>query len=299
MYKVWTDRDLPFLNHAMKAYRRLEGMNLTYEILGHVVDGDGTIVGIMTEPMKGRPLELHDESLVFDSLKRLIDIGWILDFPWSMLVTDKGELRISAMHNVVELPKNAEERQKKISDVEKFFREHVFTRFKSPSERFGGSITRAKLCIPVQVLVPQANPEKILKGSNDWVVEPFKWRYPTEILKLSRRPQRLLEADENDDSRSGGGDRSRSAKKHRDPFYSKQKRLPRSSGEAPRRCLSIPAEVSPLVPPEDTENFLPRCSSLPSPDMGGVPSWMQSHGDWLQLAMAPMRVEIVGPDMTW
>lgn len=82
VYKVWMQRDLPFLNRAMKAYRRLQDTNLTYDLIGHLIDDHDSIVGLVTEPMLGRTITLHDASLVFSALRRLNSFGYILDTPW-------------------------------------------------------------------------------------------------------------------------------------------------------------------------------------------------------------------------
>lgn len=307
------DRDMHFLDRAMKAYRRLQGMNLTYDVLGHVADDDGNIVGIMTEPMLGRRIELHDAKLVYDSMQKLSEIGWILDAPHdgSVLVTDAGELRITAMHNVLELSKDPKEREKQIKRREAFCFEYVFMGMKNqcPSQRIP-SATRGKLTYGVKVMVPQSDPEKILKGSADWIVEKFVDQFvadAVEILKLVRSGgvKRLLEADSSDEEGESriwtGNGRRRPTKKLRSHVHARQRPPLKPSWftryETPLPTLPVAEDDLPLMPPPITDvwgsNVLHTPPSPPtiSPRVSNVPSWIRD-GPWLELATSS-RFEVV------
>ncbi|KAF8181079.1 hypothetical protein BJ912DRAFT_980282 [Pholiota molesta] len=56
------------LDRAMRAYRVLEGMDLTYEVYGHLLRGDGTVIGLVTEAAKGRMIKLSDRQLIYSAI---------------------------------------------------------------------------------------------------------------------------------------------------------------------------------------------------------------------------------------
>jgi hypothetical protein len=51
------------IDKVTRGYRILEGLDLTYEFRAHVVR-DGQIVGMLTEPAEGRPVEFRDRAKV-------------------------------------------------------------------------------------------------------------------------------------------------------------------------------------------------------------------------------------------
>ncbi|KAF9448410.1 hypothetical protein P691DRAFT_775417 [Macrolepiota fuliginosa MF-IS2] len=292
VYKVWMDDDVDFLDRAMKAYRRLQDMNMTFDMLAHVVDDDDNIVGIMTEPMEGRCIEPHDWKLVFDSMRKLNDIGWILDAPHggAMLVTNNGELRITAVHNVIELPKDSQKREERIRDREQFLAENVFMGMKNqcPSPKVVPGV-RAKFSFGVKVMVPLSDPEKLLKGtSGKWIVEAVSSADHVgnvESLKL-KRP---LEVDNGDEEGEGRrekrGREDRPTKKSRILIVSRQGwPLQPERHETPLPPYVSEEEDLPLVPPsiggvcgDNTTYPPPRVKSLK------VASWIPD--DLLCLAL--------------
>ncbi|RDB17607.1 hypothetical protein Hypma_001101 [Hypsizygus marmoreus] len=53
------------------AYWALQGLDITYEVLGHLVEEDGSVVGLVTEPTTGRLVQYHDRALVYDAFSKL------------------------------------------------------------------------------------------------------------------------------------------------------------------------------------------------------------------------------------
>ncbi|KXN83004.1 hypothetical protein AN958_01939 [Leucoagaricus sp. SymC.cos] len=285
VYKVWMDRDLKFLNRAMKAYRRLQDTSLTYDLLGHLICPiTGSIIGIVTEPMLGRRITLHDAPLVYSALHDLNSIGYILDTPHegSMLVTSSGELKIIAMHNVLPLPTDLKEREERIWKREEWCRKWVFgedakRRYggvgerpfeRAPAESQGrittgiaGPHTRGKLILPIRVVVPYGEPEKVLflesreEERRKWAVEKFRDRWSAvnvndvqEIWKSVRAGgvKRLLEEA---DSGSEDGAKKTSVSVRRPGKKLKGKGKERERSETPLPRLPVAVEDLPVMPP--------------------------------------------------
>jgi hypothetical protein len=278
---------------------------------------------------------LHDAPLVFSALRKLNEIGYILDTPdeGSMLITSSGELRITAMHNVVTLPEDLEEKEKMIKKREEFCRRWVFGEME---RRFGvgprwrtPAHTRGKMVVPVQVLVPLNDPEKILSlgysfnGSDQadreksWAVGKFRdiWSsvHPdntVEIWKLAKTGgiKRLLEADSCEESES-----ETVVSCGRRPIKKLRKGTERERSETPLPQLPVAMEDLPLMPPSvldiqehgrdrstsvtlfGSRSASPmKWESLPEEKPGltakNVPSWML-EGDWLALA-STTRIEV-------
>ncbi|RDB20140.1 hypothetical protein Hypma_012975 [Hypsizygus marmoreus] len=55
----------------------LRGLDITYEVLGHLVEPDGTVVGIVTEAETGRLVQYRDRPLVYDAISRIQQRGLI------------------------------------------------------------------------------------------------------------------------------------------------------------------------------------------------------------------------------
>ncbi|KAF5344863.1 hypothetical protein D9756_011175 [Leucocoprinus leucothites] len=298
VYKVWMSKDLAFLDRAMKAYRRLQDTNLTYDLIGHLIDEYGSLIGLVTEPMLGRAISLHDAPLVFSALQRLNSIGYILDTPYegSMLITSSGELKITAMHNVILLPEDPQEREARIKKREEWCRKWVFGEMarkmqkgvaERPWCRVPGS-TRGKFVVGVHVMAPLEEPEKILsltsgqrnggagnsrQGEEKWMVEKFRdvWSQARaedamEIWRLVRAGgvKRLLEADSGDEEH---GNEDRSLSPDRRPMKKLRgldKGKGRARAETPLPPLPVVKEDYPVMPPSilDTqENGRERSSS--------------------------------------
>lgn len=56
------------LDRRMQAYLALQDLDLTYEILGHIVQSDSRMIGIITEAQAGRPAQYSDRDSVYRAL---------------------------------------------------------------------------------------------------------------------------------------------------------------------------------------------------------------------------------------
>lgn len=68
---AWNDQFVAILEREMWGQRLLLGLDLTFEVLGHIVSEDGGIVGIMREPPIGRLVEKQDKALVYNAIATL------------------------------------------------------------------------------------------------------------------------------------------------------------------------------------------------------------------------------------
>lgn len=309
VYRITLDQDFGFLNRAMKAYRRLQGMNLSYDMLGHVLDEDGNIVGIMTEPMIGQWVRYRDYDVVMRAFEKLIEIGYILDFPHlgSMLITDKGEVRFTEMHNVIELEKDPEARQSRIERRRRMLEQSFEAMGNDDPEVRSLPITRGKVAFPVRILVPHSDPARLLKGTSGWVTCMARILLTDDKLRLklvrSGGVKRLLDEDSDDEQRETSDDGCDGQLRQ----LKRLRRTPESPGLSERPLPRLPvARVDlPLLPPmpcdsgsSRTSSGSPTLSSTSSRSLtlsstssrsptlssdSGAPSWLL-EGPWLALA---------------
>ncbi|KAH9477110.1 hypothetical protein JR316_0011026 [Psilocybe cubensis] len=106
-YALHKDLDRFVLNRAMQGLRALEGRNcdLLFEVYGHLVDRDETIVGLVTEAAKGRVVTPDDKDLIQASLKALEHAGCVYTAVASnhFLITD-GKLRLLQLNAIIPYP---------------------------------------------------------------------------------------------------------------------------------------------------------------------------------------------------
>ncbi|GLB44525.1 hypothetical protein LshimejAT787_1701520 [Lyophyllum shimeji] len=77
VFMAYNDRTMRILDQEMRGYLALQGLDLTYEVLGHVVNNDGTIVGLAYEAHVGRLLQFRDRALVYDALSKVQQRGLV------------------------------------------------------------------------------------------------------------------------------------------------------------------------------------------------------------------------------
>ncbi|KAF5375390.1 hypothetical protein D9615_007943 [Tricholomella constricta] len=77
MIMAYSDNGMFILDREMWGYLALQGLDLTYEVFGHVVEDDGTIVGLMFEAQVGRLVEYRDRSIIYDAYSRIQQRGLV------------------------------------------------------------------------------------------------------------------------------------------------------------------------------------------------------------------------------
>ncbi|KAF8988970.1 hypothetical protein BDQ17DRAFT_1547733 [Cyathus striatus] len=102
IYRGYNDNSFKHLNQMMENYRILEGMDLTFRVLGHLISDDGAVVGIVTEPAVGREITATDRSLVYNVVANLQKRGFLfLAILPNTMVISNGKLRVVHMENEV------------------------------------------------------------------------------------------------------------------------------------------------------------------------------------------------------
>jgi hypothetical protein len=67
----YEDHYLKRVDATTKGYRALQGFDLTYTVLAHVISSDGSVIGIVTEPEVGRLVQYRDRTLVYQAIAQL------------------------------------------------------------------------------------------------------------------------------------------------------------------------------------------------------------------------------------
>ncbi|KAJ7699317.1 hypothetical protein B0H17DRAFT_306877 [Mycena rosella] len=75
----WNDRWRDMVDHAMKGHRLLKGLDVTFEVLGHIVR-DGEIIGLMTHAVDDRPVEYKDRAAMYAAVTKVQSKGLIISF---------------------------------------------------------------------------------------------------------------------------------------------------------------------------------------------------------------------------
>lgn len=126
IFYAHNDQTMWLLNRAMYGFRRIDGLDFTFELYGHLVDRDGQVVGLVTEAAWGRPIGLSDRDFVTSELKRLESHGYLYGatFCNSFLIAD-GKLRFLQPIGI-----------RKYSNPEELKREAAFIHTKAIDELF-------------------------------------------------------------------------------------------------------------------------------------------------------------------
>ncbi|KAF4586279.1 hypothetical protein EYR38_010554 [Pleurotus pulmonarius] len=91
----WDDRRLKEIEQTMRAYRLLQGLDLTFEILAHVAR-DGQVVGVVMEPAIGRMVEHCDRAQVFEAIARVESRGLLYgSIHQSNIMISGGKVRLT------------------------------------------------------------------------------------------------------------------------------------------------------------------------------------------------------------
>lgn len=67
----WNKLERWTVNRAMYGYRAVQGLDVTFEVYGHLVGRDGSIMGLVSEAAWGRMIEPLDRVLVYQTIARI------------------------------------------------------------------------------------------------------------------------------------------------------------------------------------------------------------------------------------
>jgi hypothetical protein len=96
-------------------YRAIQALDLSFEVLGHVVRDD-RIIGIMTQPAYGRMVQYRDRALVYDAVAKLHRHGVLYASPQHapFIMISNGKVRFLDIDNMAPLPQPELTRQAKV-----------------------------------------------------------------------------------------------------------------------------------------------------------------------------------------
>ncbi|KAJ7161052.1 hypothetical protein C8R46DRAFT_1106363 [Mycena filopes] len=96
----WNDRWRSIVDFSMRGHRLLLGLDVTFEVLGHIVR-NGIIVGLMTEHVADdRRVEYCDRAAVYAAVVQVQSKGLIISLNESNIIIHKGKVRLMGMESV-------------------------------------------------------------------------------------------------------------------------------------------------------------------------------------------------------
>ncbi|KAF7369811.1 hypothetical protein MVEN_00313800 [Mycena venus] len=89
----WNDQWRLWVDYAMKGHRLLDGLDVTFQVIGHITR-NGVIIGIMTEHAGDeRRIEHRDRAAVYAAVAKVQSKGLIIGVNESNVVIHKGKVR--------------------------------------------------------------------------------------------------------------------------------------------------------------------------------------------------------------
>lgn len=154
----------------MRAYRVLEGMDLTYEVYGHLLRSDGTVIGLVTEAAKGRMIKLSDRLLIYSTISTIQGRGCLYRGCGTnrFMISPEGKVRLLEVFSLVRYPREQVRKLEKDAELWHWAElAELFEEFKThgrygdcrlPPDRFTTSPKN------LQLIAPLPGPERPLGG---------------------------------------------------------------------------------------------------------------------------------------
>jgi hypothetical protein len=103
-----------------QAYEMLRGLDLTFELVGHVVNSDGDTIGLLSEPAFGRPFQASDIIALSDAMFRLADRGlwWPVYVDFNLMMSLDNKVRLLT-YCAVRKFKDEEERELRTAELQR------------------------------------------------------------------------------------------------------------------------------------------------------------------------------------
>jgi len=215
---AYDDRTMQNLEREMQGYIALQDLDLTYEALGHVVEDDGTIVGLVFEPYAGRLLQYRDRALVYDALSRVQQRGLVYCGAqgYQNFTVMNGKIRLTNLASIWHFPDEKERNE--AGDVRHWQTlERWFPVLRLQQDTKPRSVIQR--CVQQNVLLlPRISPERPIFIR--FMLEPFKdkdlAKRNNEILtwlrkSVSSRKRLILPSKRTSSSRNTGWEVSRRA----------------------------------------------------------------------------------------
>lgn len=154
----------------MYAYRALVGMDLSFELYGHLLRKDGTVIGLVTEAGKGRLINLSDRSLIYRTIANLQARGCLYRGCGTnqFMISPDGKVRLLEPFSLI--PYSAKKLHKLEKDAEIWHWKELadlfnelktygpFGNYRFPPDRFTATPKQ------LQLIIPPVGPERPLGG---------------------------------------------------------------------------------------------------------------------------------------
>lgn len=101
----------------MYGYRAAQGLDLTYEVYGHLMGRDGAIIGLVSEAANGRMICSTDKALVYMSITKLQNAGILYRACYTnQFMIQDGKIRLIELNGIVKY----ESREQLVTDAERW-----------------------------------------------------------------------------------------------------------------------------------------------------------------------------------
>ncbi|TFK36584.1 hypothetical protein BDQ12DRAFT_667725 [Crucibulum laeve] len=94
------DFTLDLVQAEMTGQRYVWGLDLTFEVLGHIVNDEDEVIGIMTEPAYGRLVEYRDRTAVYTAMVKLERMDLYYSTGPSNIMVSNGKIRFLSLSSV-------------------------------------------------------------------------------------------------------------------------------------------------------------------------------------------------------
>ena len=154
----------------MYAYRALMGMDLSFELYGHLLRKDGTVIGLVSEAGKGRLINLLDRTLIYRTIANLQNRGCLYRGCGTnqFMISADGKVRLLELFSLIpysakKLPKLEKDAElwhwKELGELFDELKTHgPFGNYRFPPDRFTATPKQ------LQLIIPPIGPERPLGG---------------------------------------------------------------------------------------------------------------------------------------
>ncbi|KAJ7271072.1 hypothetical protein C8J57DRAFT_1320607 [Mycena rebaudengoi] len=176
----WNDRWRDFVDSSMKGYRHLRGLDVTYEVLGHIVR-DGEIVGIMTEHAPDdRRVEYKDRAIVYAAIALVQSRGLVISLNESTIMIHRGKVRLlgaASVRTFAEDPRGA-------GAVELYHWKALATMFEELKEHPNPLPPMRCIQVDAMPFLPPPSPEKLFTDTFFYMLVHFTVKPHDDELSL-------------------------------------------------------------------------------------------------------------------
>jgi len=117
IFYAWNDVQFWCLNRGMYGYRAVQDLDVTFEVLGHLISMDGTVIGLVSEAAWGRMVKPSDAALIYKTIAEVQNRGIIYRgcLTNRFMIAD-GKVRLIELNCITPY----EDKQKLLEDADKW-----------------------------------------------------------------------------------------------------------------------------------------------------------------------------------